>query len=240
MTFANPLPLWILAALVAAAAVVAWLAYRRVPIASARRLALSALRNVIGELDLDHTLASRDVINTKIRASMDQSTDRWGVKVTRVELKEIVPPQEIRITMEKQMTAERSRRAIVTEAEGAKQSAVLNAEGRKQAAIINAEGQRESAILEADGAAQALYRRAAGEAQAMGLPGVVQDIGSLRERVVDGVTGTVARDETAFADAAIRLLGNDALWLRQHAAALARQRGFGWQEAAAEFEKLLP
>jgi glycosyltransferase involved in cell wall biosynthesis len=81
---------------------------------------------------------------------------------------------------------------------------------------------------------------AAGEAQAMGIPGVVQDIGSLRERIVDGVTGTVARDETAFADAAIRLLGNDALWLRQHAAALARQRGFGWQEAAAEFEKLLP
>jgi len=131
------------------------------------QLALSGLRNVIGELDLDHTLTSRDLINTKLRASMDQATDRWGVKVTRVELKNIEPPPDIKQTMEKQMTAERNRRAVVTEAEGTKQSAILAAEGQKQAAIVAAEGRREAAILDADGKAQALLRIAEGEAKAI-------------------------------------------------------------------------
>jgi regulator of protease activity HflC (stomatin/prohibitin superfamily) len=135
------------------------------------QLTLSALRNVIGELDLDHTLTSRDVINTKIRASMDQATDRWGVKVTRVELKNIEPPPEIKQTMEKQMTAERDRRAAVTQAEGMKQAAILRAEGEKQAAIVAAEGRREAAILDADGRSQALLRLAQGEAQALGAVG---------------------------------------------------------------------
>ena len=130
------------------------------------QLALSSLRNIIGDLDLDHTLAGRDVINTQIRAAMDQSTDRWGVKITRVELMDIEPPTEIKLTMEKQMTAERNRRAIVTEAEGAKQSAVLRAEGEQLAAITRAEGQKQAAILEAEGQGQARLRIAEGESQA--------------------------------------------------------------------------
>ena len=131
------------------------------------QLTLSGLRNVIGELDLDHTLSSRDPVNTKLRASLDQATDRWGVKVTRVELKNIEPPPDIKQTMEKQMTAERNRRASVTQAEGAKQAAILAAEGEKQAAIVAAEGRREAAILDADGKGQALLRMAQGEAAAI-------------------------------------------------------------------------
>jgi regulator of protease activity HflC (stomatin/prohibitin superfamily) len=131
------------------------------------QMALSSLRNVIGEMDLDHTLTSRDLISTKIRAAMDESTDRWGVKVTRVELMDIEPPPEIKLTMEKQMTAERTRRALVTEAEGAKQSAILRAEGEKQAAIIGAEGAREAAILRADGEGQAILAIARGESSAI-------------------------------------------------------------------------
>jgi regulator of protease activity HflC (stomatin/prohibitin superfamily) len=135
------------------------------------QLTLSGLRNVIGELDLDHTLTSRDTINTKLRAAMDQATDRWGVKVTRVELKNIEPPPDIKQTMEKQMTAERDRRAQVTQAEGSKQSAILKAEGEKQAAIVAAEGRKEAAILDASGKAQALQLTAEAEARALGLIG---------------------------------------------------------------------
>jgi regulator of protease activity HflC (stomatin/prohibitin superfamily) len=131
------------------------------------QLTLSALRNVIGELDLDHTLTSRDLINTKLRATMDQATDRWGVKVTRVELKNIEPPPEIKQTMEKQMTAERDRRARVTEAEGLKAAAILKAEGEKQSAVVAAQGRKEAAILDAEGHAQALQRVAQGEANAI-------------------------------------------------------------------------
>ncbi|HWZ84811.1 MAG TPA: stomatin-like protein, partial [Thermoanaerobaculia bacterium] len=131
------------------------------------QLALSALRNVIGALDLDHTLTSRDTINTQLRAALDQATQQWGVKIMRVELKNIDPPQDIKLTMEKQMTAERSRRAMVTNAEGEKSSAILKAEGQKQAQIVNAEGQKESAILAAEGQAQARLRVAQAEAQAI-------------------------------------------------------------------------
>ena len=133
------------------------------------QLTLSALRNVIGSLDLDHTLTSRDAINTQLRAALDQATAPWGIKIMRVELKNITPPEEIRITMEKQMTAERSRRAVVTTAEGEKSSAILRAEGLQQAAIINAEGQKQSQILSAEGQAQARLRVADAEAKAISL-----------------------------------------------------------------------
>lgn len=131
------------------------------------QLTLSGLRNVIGALDLDHTLSSRDTINTQLRASLDAATQQWGVKVMRVELKNIDPPQEIKLTMEKQMTAERARRATVTQAEGEKASAILRAEGQKQSQIVSAEGQKESAILAADGQAIARLRVATAEAQAI-------------------------------------------------------------------------
>jgi regulator of protease activity HflC (stomatin/prohibitin superfamily) len=131
------------------------------------QLTLSALRNAIGLLDLDHTLASRDTINTQLRAALDSATQQWGVKVVRVELKNIDPPEEIKLTMEKQMTAERARRAVVTTAEGEKASAILRAEGLQQAAIVNAEGQKQSAILQAEGAAEARLRIAQAEATAL-------------------------------------------------------------------------
>jgi len=133
------------------------------------QLTLSALRNVIGQLDLDHTLASRDATNTQLRAALDTATQQWGVKVMRIELKNITPPEEIRLTMEKQMTAERTRRAVVTTAEGEKASAILSAEGQKQSQIVKAEGAKESAILAAEGQAQARLRVAQAEAQAIEL-----------------------------------------------------------------------
>ena len=131
------------------------------------QLTLSALRNVIGSMDLDHTLTSRDTINTQIRSALDVATQPWGIKVMRVELKNINPPDEIKLTMEKQMTAERTRRAVVTTAEGEKASAVLRAEGQKQSQVINAEGQKQSAILEAEGIALSRMKIAEGEAQAI-------------------------------------------------------------------------
>jgi len=131
------------------------------------QLTLSALRNVIGQLDLDHTLASRDTTNSQLRAALDTATQQWGVKVMRIELKNITPPEEIRLTMEKQMTAERTRRAVVTTAEGEKSSAILRAEGQKQSQIVNAEGQKEAAILAAEGQAQARLRVAQAEALAI-------------------------------------------------------------------------
>jgi regulator of protease activity HflC (stomatin/prohibitin superfamily) len=131
------------------------------------QLTLSALRNVIGQLDLDHTLSSRDTTNSQLRAALDSATQQWGVKVMRIELKNITPPEEIRLTMEKQMTAERTRRAVVTTAEGEKSSAILRAEGQKQAQIVNAEGAKEAAILSAEGQAEARLRVAQAEAQAI-------------------------------------------------------------------------
>ena len=139
------------------------------------QLTLSALRNVIGQLDLDHTLASRDTTNAQLRAALDSATQQWGVKVMRIELKNIVPPEEIRLTMEKQMTAERTRRAVVTTAEGEKSSAILRAEGGKQSAIVNAEGAKQAAILAAEGQAEARLRVAQAEAQAIQV--VAQAIG---------------------------------------------------------------
>src|SRR4051812_40413128 len=131
------------------------------------QLTITGMRAVMGEMDLDHTLSSRDQINAKLRIILDEATDKWGVKVTRVDVKNINPPDDVRITMEKQMTAERNRRALVLQAEGDKQAAIARAEGEKQAAITRAEGEKESAILQADGAAQARLRGAAAESEAI-------------------------------------------------------------------------
>ncbi len=131
------------------------------------QLTITGMRAVMGEMDLDHTLSSRDQINAKLRLILDDATDKWGVKVTRVDVKNINPPEDVRITMEKQMTAERNRRALILQAEGDKQANIARAEGEKQAAITRAEGERESAILQADGAAQARLKAASAEAQAL-------------------------------------------------------------------------
>ena len=131
------------------------------------QLTITGMRAVMGEMDLDHTLSSRDQINNKLRLILDEATDKWGVKVTRVDVKNINPPEDVRITMEKQMTAERNRRALILQAEGDRQAAITRAEGEKQAAITRSEGMKESAILEAEGAAQARLRASAAEAQAI-------------------------------------------------------------------------
>ena len=141
------------------------------------QLTLSALRNVIGSLDLDHTLSSRDNINAQIRSALDTSTSPWGIKVMRVELKNINPPNEIKLTMEKQMTAERRRRAVVTTAEGEKSAAILRAEGEKQSKIVSAEGEKQSAILSAEGLAEAKLKVAGAEAQSIQL--ISQAIGNV-------------------------------------------------------------
>jgi len=131
------------------------------------QLTFTGMRSVIGKLDLDHMLSSRDQLNNELRVILDEATDKWGVKVTRVDIKNITPPEDVRITMEKQMTAERNRRALVLQAEGDKQAAIARAEGEKQAAITRAEGEKTSAILSAEGAAQARLTAASAEAQAI-------------------------------------------------------------------------
>ncbi len=131
------------------------------------QLTITGMRAVMGEMDLDHTLSSRDQINSKLRLILDEATDKWGVKVTRVDVKNINPPEDVRLTMEKQMTAERNRRALVLQAEGEKQAAITRAEGEKQAAVTRAEGEKTSAILQAEGAAQARLQAAAAESEAI-------------------------------------------------------------------------
>lgn len=126
------------------------------PLSAIENLSATTLRNIIGDLELDHTLTSRDVINTKIRMILDEATDAWGIKVNRVELKNIIPPQEIQQSMEKQMKAERERRAQILTAEGEKQSAILVAEGEKESAILRADAARETKIRQAQGEAQAI------------------------------------------------------------------------------------
>jgi regulator of protease activity HflC (stomatin/prohibitin superfamily) len=131
------------------------------------KLTQTTLRNIIGELTLDQTLTSRDTINRKLRLVLDEAADKWGVKVNRVELQDILPPPDIRNAMEKQMRAERDKRATVLEAEGQKQSAILHAEGKRQSQITEAEGQKQSEILRADGEAAAIQRVANAEAEAI-------------------------------------------------------------------------
>lgn len=131
------------------------------------QLTITGMRAVMGEMDLDHTLSNRDQINAKLRLILDEATDKWGVKVTRVDVKNINPPEDVRITMEKQMTAERNRRALILQAEGDKQAAITRAEGEKQAAVTRSEGNKQSAILDAEGAAQARLTNAKAESQAI-------------------------------------------------------------------------
>jgi len=130
------------------------------------KLTQTTLRNVIGELDLDECLVSRDTINQKLRAILDEATDKWGVKITRVELQDIAPPADVQTAMEKQMRAERDRRAAILEAEGAKQGAILKAQGEREAEINRAEGLKRSAILQAEGQAEARVKVAEAEAEA--------------------------------------------------------------------------
>ncbi len=137
------------------------------PMAAIENLTATTLRNIIGELELDATLTSRDVINTKITAILDQATDRWGIKVNRVELKNILPPREIQDAMEKQMKAERERREKILQAEGEKKSAILVAEGEKESKILRAEADKESQILRAEAVRQQKILEAEGEAEAI-------------------------------------------------------------------------
>ena len=137
------------------------------PILAIESLTATTLRNIIGDMELDHTLTSRDVINTKITASLDQATDKWGIKVNRVELKNIVPPREIQDAMEKQMKAERERRESSLKAEGEKRSKVLMAEGNKESQILTAEAEKQAAILRAEAVKEQKIREAQGEAEAI-------------------------------------------------------------------------
>ena len=137
------------------------------PMMAMETLTATTLRNIIGDLELDQTLTSRDVINTKMRAILDEATDPWGIKVNRVELKNILPPADIQSSMEKQMKAERDRRQAILQAEGTKKSAILIAEGEKESAILRADAEKQAAILKAEAEKQAAILRADGEAQAI-------------------------------------------------------------------------
>ena len=137
------------------------------PMVAMETLTATTLRNIIGDLELDQTLTSRDVINTKMRAILDEATDPWGIKVTRVELKNILPPQDIQNSMEKQMKAERDRRQAILQAEGTKRSQILVAEGEKESAILRADAEKQSAILRAQGQAEAILAVQKATAEAM-------------------------------------------------------------------------
>lgn len=163
------------------------------PMVAIENLTATTLRNIIGDLELDSTLTSRDIINTKMRAILDEATDPWGIKINRVELKNIMPPRDIQEAMEKQMRAERERREKVLQAEGEKKSAVLIAEGKKESMILEAEAEKEAAILKAEAIKEAKIREAEGEAQA---------ILSVQRAVADGIKLV---NEAAPSDAAIKL-----------------------------------
>lgn len=137
------------------------------PLAAIENLTATTLRNIIGELELDETLASRDLINTKMRTILDEATDPWGIKVTRVEVKNIIPPRDIQDAMEKQMRAERERRAQILSAEGQKEATIRIAEGEKQSKILRAEAEKQMQILQAEGEKEARIRLAEGEAEAI-------------------------------------------------------------------------
>ena len=137
------------------------------PMAAMETLTATTLRNIIGDLELDQTLTSRDIINTKMRAILDEATDPWGIKVNRVELKNILPPADIQSSMEKQMKAERDRRQAILQAEGQKKSAILIAEGERESAILRADAEKQAAILQAEAEKEAAILRAAGQAEAI-------------------------------------------------------------------------
>lgn len=164
------------------------------PIKAIENLTATTLRNIIGDLELDATLTSRDTINTKMRAILDEATDPWGIKVNRVELKNIIPPAEIQDAMEKQMKAERERRESILRAEGQKKSAILIAEGEKESAILRAEATKEAAIRESEGTAEAILKVQNAKAEAIKLlnnAGATKEVLSLKamesfEKVADG------------------------------------------------------
>jgi regulator of protease activity HflC (stomatin/prohibitin superfamily) len=137
------------------------------PIMAIENLTATTLRNIIGELELDETLTSREIINTKMRVALDSATDPWGIKVNRIELRNIIPPAEIQNAMERQMKAERERREMETRAEGEKKASITVAEGKKQSAILEAEAEKQSAILRAEARKEATIREAEGQAEAI-------------------------------------------------------------------------
>ena len=137
------------------------------PLSAIENLTATTLRNIIGDMTVDETLTSRDIINTKMRQELDDATDPWGIKVNRVELKSILPPNDIRIAMEKEMKAEREKRAKILEAQATRESAILVAEGEKQSAILRAEAEKEVKIKEAEGKAQAILEIQKAEAEAI-------------------------------------------------------------------------
>ena len=148
------------------------------PMVAIENLTATTLRNIIGDLELDQTLTSRDIINTKMRSILDEATDPWGIKINRVELKNIMPPQDIQEAMEKQMRAERERREKILQAEGEKKSAILIAEGKKESMILQAEAEKQAAILRAEAVKEAKVREAEGEADA---------IRKIQKAVADGI-----------------------------------------------------
>lgn len=173
------------------------------PLSAIENLAATTLRNIIGDLELDETLTSREIINTKMRLVLDEATDPWGIKINRVEVKNIIPPEEIQDAMEKQMKAEREKRESILRAEGEKRSAILVSEGKKQSVILEAEGQKQSAILKAEAKKEASIREAEGEAKAIisVQSATAQGIKMLRESEPNNEVLTIKSLE-AFAKAA--------------------------------------
>ena len=169
------------------------------PIMAIENLTATTLRNIIGDLELDQTLTSREIINTKMRASLDVATDPWGIKINRVELKNIIPPAAIQDAMEKQMKAEREKREAILKADGEKQSTILVAEGKKASAILDAEAEKEAAILRAEAKKEATIREAEGQAEA---------IRTVQQATADGIRFL---KEAAPNDAVIQLKSLDAL-----------------------------
>ena len=169
------------------------------PMMAMETLTATTLRNIIGDLELDQTLTSRDVINTRMRAILDDATDPWGIKVNRVELKNILPPADIQNSMEKQMKAERDRRQSILQAEGQKKSAILIAEGEKESAILRASAEKEAAILKAEAEKQAAILKADGEAQA---------IRSVQQALADSLE---MLNEKAPSDSVLRLKAIEAM-----------------------------
>ncbi len=159
----------------------------RQPLVAIENLTATTLRNIIGQLELDESLTSRDIINSQMRSILDEATDPWGIKVNRVEVKNIVPPRDIQEAMEKQMRAERERRRAILEAEGEKRSQILKAEGERESRILRAQGEKESAILAAEGEKEAAIRIAEGKAQAIVSiqKATAQGIGFIKESAPD-------------------------------------------------------
>jgi len=201
------------------------------PILALASLSATTLRNIVGELALDETLTSRDIINGKLTATLDEATDRWGIKVTRVELKNIMPPAEIRASMEKEMKAERDRRQTVLEAEGHRQAVITRAEGDKQAMVLAAEGERDARIARAEGEAKAV--RLAKEAEAAGLR-------ALKEAGVDDVVLELKRYESlvklADGKASKIIIPTDAVNVVKKNVLFSETTGLGNQTAPAEEE----